>query len=225
MNQFATKCWGKQGRRGKWGIRKRGTQFVDPAPASTSEREGSIGTSDILHHDALFTCHQREEGRERKREGESGGECSRESEGEAAKVKTFEWKWKWEGESERVREEAEEAAYNANRCVAWCHIRRRAGRRSSSSNWRRCLHPQTCHQLRLLAFHLGNASPSMQLPLSLPSPPTNEFGGKFCTWIDLSPATAIESKATLGASWHWGVGRGMVSRVGGCHFLLLPLQT
>lgn len=40
---------------------ERGTQFVDPAPESTSEREGSIGTSDILHHDALFTCHQREE--------------------------------------------------------------------------------------------------------------------------------------------------------------------
>lgn len=39
---------------------ERGTQFVDPAPESTSEREGSIGTSDILHHDALFTCHQRE---------------------------------------------------------------------------------------------------------------------------------------------------------------------
>lgn len=40
---------------------ERGTQFVDPAPASTSEGEDSIGTSDILHHDALFTCHQREE--------------------------------------------------------------------------------------------------------------------------------------------------------------------
>lgn len=28
-----------QERRGLWGIRKRGTQFVDPAPASKSERE------------------------------------------------------------------------------------------------------------------------------------------------------------------------------------------
>lgn len=129
---------------------ERGTQFVDPAPASTSEREDSIGTSDILHHDALFTCHQREQERraeERKGEGTEKEKVEASAAGKARRGAQLSsvssesentWmkmKMRTRGKGQE-RGEAEEEAWSANRCVACCRIRKEAEVR------RRCLHPQ-----------------------------------------------------------------------------------